>query len=210
MSRARDLANLGDQAGSGFDASDLTTGTLGNTVQDNITRLGTVITGTFNGTIGSSSTQATDRIIKHHAFTAQKNSYINTASSTWLTTGNGWSGTTSSQTSKLIVFATGQNMSYFSSGASFANGGVKLVYHSDAITQGASPSGSDLGSETNSGGYSVSLASGRKDLYLSWTLYITVSVSASTAYNIQVASMKLSGTYFNIEAKTTGFVMEVK
>ena len=42
MSRARDMANLGAQAGSGFDASDLTTGTLGNTVQDNITRLGKV------------------------------------------------------------------------------------------------------------------------------------------------------------------------
>ena len=56
MSRARDMANLGSQAGSGFDASDLTTGTLGNTVQDNITRLGTVTTGTFNGTIGTSAT----------------------------------------------------------------------------------------------------------------------------------------------------------
>ena len=56
MSRARDMANLGAQAGSGFDASDLTTGTLGNTVQDNITRLGTVTTGTFEGTIGSSAT----------------------------------------------------------------------------------------------------------------------------------------------------------
>ena len=50
------MANLGAQAGSGFDASDLTTGTLGNTVQDNITRLGTVTTGTFNGTIGTSAT----------------------------------------------------------------------------------------------------------------------------------------------------------
>ena len=58
MSRARDLANLGDQAGSGFDASDLTTGTLGNTVQDNITRLGNVTTGTFNGGIGSSATDS--------------------------------------------------------------------------------------------------------------------------------------------------------
>tara|TARA_Y100001938_G_scaffold21829_1_gene28105 strand:+ start:4424 stop:5056 length:633 start_codon:yes stop_codon:yes gene_type:complete len=44
------MANLGAQAGSGFDASDITTGTLGNTVQDNITRLGTVTSGTFNGT----------------------------------------------------------------------------------------------------------------------------------------------------------------
>ena len=38
MSRARDMANLGT-SWSGFDASDLTIGTLGNTVQDNITRL---------------------------------------------------------------------------------------------------------------------------------------------------------------------------
>ena len=51
MSRARDLANLGD-----INASDITTGTLGNTVQDNITRLGTVTTGTMNNTIGSSAT----------------------------------------------------------------------------------------------------------------------------------------------------------
>ena len=65
MSRARDLANLGDQAGSGFDASDLTTGTLGNTVQDNITRLGTVTTGTLShgttlqGYVDSSNTGVT-------------------------------------------------------------------------------------------------------------------------------------------------------
>ncbi len=50
------MANLGAQAGSGFDASDLTTGTLGNTVQDNITRLGTVTTGTFEGSLNTSTT----------------------------------------------------------------------------------------------------------------------------------------------------------
>ena len=50
------MANLGSQAGSGLDASDITTGTLGNTVQDNITRLGAVTTGTMNNTIGSSAT----------------------------------------------------------------------------------------------------------------------------------------------------------
>ena len=65
MSRARDMANLGTQAGSGFDASDLTTGTLGNTVQDNITRLGTVTTGTLShgttlqGYVDSSNTGVT-------------------------------------------------------------------------------------------------------------------------------------------------------
>ncbi len=81
MSRARDLANLGD-----INASDITTGTfssslipnlagdkitsgtLSNTVQDNITRLGTVTTGTFNGTLGAgmvvnvASHSATDSI----------------------------------------------------------------------------------------------------------------------------------------------------
>jgi len=50
------MANLGAQAGSGLDASDITTGTLGNTVQDNITRLGAVTTGTFSGTLSSSAT----------------------------------------------------------------------------------------------------------------------------------------------------------
>ena len=57
MSRARDMANLGAQAGSGLDASDITTGTLGNTVQDNITRLGTVTAGQFDGIVGDAHTQ---------------------------------------------------------------------------------------------------------------------------------------------------------
>lgn len=70
MSRARDMANLGAQAGSGLDASDITTGTLGNTVQDNITRLGTVTTGTMNNTIGSSATFPAGHVlqVKHGFF----------------------------------------------------------------------------------------------------------------------------------------------
>ena len=67
MSRARDMANLGTQAGSGFDASDLTSGTLGNTVQDNITRLGAVTTGTMNNTIGSSATFPSDTVLQYVA-----------------------------------------------------------------------------------------------------------------------------------------------
>ena len=65
------MANLGTQAGSGLDASDITTGTLGNTVQDNITRLGTVTTGTMNNTIGSSATfptKVTDRTAWYKMF----------------------------------------------------------------------------------------------------------------------------------------------
>jgi hypothetical protein len=67
------MANLGAQAGSGFDASDLTTGTLGNTVQDNITRLGNVTTGTMNNTIGSSATFPAHHIIQidQNNFTSQ-------------------------------------------------------------------------------------------------------------------------------------------
>lgn len=83
MSRARDMANLGAQAGSGLDASDITTGTLGNTVQDNITRLGVVTTGTFNGTIGTSATHQNnhtivDKFIKYKFTT--NNVYPNTGS----------------------------------------------------------------------------------------------------------------------------------
>ena len=58
------MANLGVQAGSGFDASDLTTGTLGNTVQDNITRLGTVTTGTMKNTIHSDTTFPAGHILQ--------------------------------------------------------------------------------------------------------------------------------------------------
>ena len=58
------MANLGAQAGSGLDASDITTGTLGNTVQDNITRLGTVTTGTMKNTIHSDSTFPTGHVIQ--------------------------------------------------------------------------------------------------------------------------------------------------
>ena len=50
---------------------------------------------------------------------------------------------------------------------------------------GAAPSGSDLGSEVVTGGYTTGI-SGRKDLSLSFTLYVTVSVSASTTYHYKL------------------------
>ena len=49
---------------SGVDAGHLTTGTLGNTVQDNITRLGVVTTGTMKNTIHSDATFPAGHIIQ--------------------------------------------------------------------------------------------------------------------------------------------------
>ena len=131
--------------------------------------------------------------------------------STYKTSGNGWSGTTTSQTSKLIVFATGGGFGHWDTGygSTLPKGSFKLVYHSDDSTQGAAPSGSDLGSEVVTGGYTTGI-SGRKDLSLSFTLYVTVSVSASTTYHIQVAIKNHSGHYHYMNNNCTGFVLEVK
>ena len=167
--------------------------------------LGTVT----SGTIGSSVVFPSGHIIAHHEFTAQNNNYTNWDGAL-KTTGNGWSGTTGSQTSKLLAYATGNTMAYAAAGDSLANGQVYLYFHSDATTSGVTPSGSFLDTTTNAGGYTVGLASGRKDLYLSWSLCTTVDVSPNTAYSIQVVLYKHSGNYFNLEARCTGFVQEVK
>jgi len=70
------MANLGVQAGSGFDASDITTGTLGNTVQDNITRLGTVTTGTLKNTIHSDATFPSKMVVKTENVTSTTQSAV--------------------------------------------------------------------------------------------------------------------------------------
>ena len=105
MSRARDMANLGAQAGSGLDASDITTGTLGNTVQDNITRLGTVTTGTFNGTIGGTTVYPSGSIRQIRMNTAESaksatNSAVVNIFSESITTG--------SQNSKVLITFSGR------------------------------------------------------------------------------------------------------
>lgn len=108
MSRARDMANLGVQAGSGLDASDITTGTLGNTVQDNITRLGTVTTGTMNNTIGSSATFPFDgttdagRVIQvKYIDSEETNTLDNTYTVRWF-----YSITLKSGNSKILIIHT--------------------------------------------------------------------------------------------------------
>lgn len=108
MSRARDMANLGAQAGSGLDASDITTGTLGNTVQDNITRLGAVTTGTMNNTIGTSATFPYDgttdagRVIQVKYLTSREsNGLVGTYTVAW-----NYSLTLKSSTSRIMVLHT--------------------------------------------------------------------------------------------------------
>lgn len=170
--------------------------------------LGSAVTGNPNINLDN-ATFPVRTIIAHHEFTTQYQTYTN-YDNAWRTTGNGWSGTTSTNTSKLLVFSTGQTMAYYNTGAALPNGMIGLHYHSNSTTKGATPSGSALGSETNAGGYTESLASGRKDLYLSWTICTTVDVSPNTQYHIQVATKNSSGFYFNMEGKTTGYVQEVK
>ena len=99
------MANLGAQAGSGLDASDITTGTLGNTVQDNITRLGTVTTGTFNGTIGGTTVYPSGSIRQIRMNTAESaksatNSAVVNIFSESITTG--------SQNSKVLITFSGR------------------------------------------------------------------------------------------------------
>jgi hypothetical protein len=209
MSRARDMANLGAQAGSGLDASDITTGTLGNTVQDNITRLGTVTTGTFSGTIGDSSTQASNRIIKYTKFTEENNNYANLTTDV-KTTGNGITFTTTSQTSKVIIVCSGRFFAYQSASVNLANGYASLYFHSDDSSNAATPSGSIIGNDFYMGGYITAGTSARKDLYLPCCLVAEASVSASTAYHIQLCVRKSSGYYFAVDGTCQGYVMEVK
>ena len=190
----------------------LEAGRLMNDFQSSLTgmtgELGSVVTGSPNLNLGNSIFPF-GYIIKHHEFTSQYQSYTNT-NNAWLTTGNGWSGTTSTNTSKLIVFSRGTGMAYQSTGANLGNGQVALYYHTDSTTKGATPSGSTLGSTTTSGGHTIGLASGRKDLYLSWTLYTTVEVLPNTTYHIQVATYRHTGNYWNMESNTTGYVQEVR
>ena len=125
MSRARDLANLGD----GITASDvpnlagdkITSGTLSNTVQDNITRLGIVTTGTMKNTIHSDTTFPAGHIIQ-----------IKFDTSATQSSGNGWqtaisnSITMSSDSNKLLCIAT-ISVQVGSTSNTVNYGGIKLV-----------------------------------------------------------------------------------
>ena len=105
MSRARDLANLGD----GVSGSDITTGTLGNTVQDNITRLGTVTTGTMKNTIHSDTTFPAGHVIRFQTVLNETSSALITSDTTQAF-GSGLTISTPESGSKIIVWAIGGNV----------------------------------------------------------------------------------------------------
>ena len=122
MSRARDLANLGD-----INASDLTTGTLGNTVQDNITRLGTVTTGTLShgttlqGYVDSSNTGVTfptGHIIQVKEGTYSTENSTNSMNFTTVTTNVTVDITPRTTSSKFLIFV---------STSGYTNGGYSHV-----------------------------------------------------------------------------------
>ena len=214
MSRARDIANYGD----GIDTSSITSGTFADAriAQSNVTQhesaidaLGTVASGTFNGTIGDSSTQASNRIIKYTKFTEENNNYANLTTDI-KTTGNGVSFTTTSQTSKVIIVCSGRFFAYQSGSINLGNGHAALYFHSNANANAATPSGSLIGNEYYMGGYITAGTSARKDLYLPCCLVAEASVSASTAYHIQLCVRKNSGYYFAVDGTCQGYVMEVK
>ena len=140
MSRARDLANLGD-----INASDLTTGTLGNTVQDNITRLGTVTTGTMNNTIGSSATfpdgMVTNTIVRKFIL-GTNTSYGNSTTDTKIfSRQSDSSAVVSSFTAKqgytylinMVYYGIGERVSSTTSGRSFT---IRMYYGTDSRQQG--------------------------------------------------------------------------
>ncbi len=145
MSRARDMANLGAQAGSGFDASDLTTGTLGNTVQDNITRLGTVTTGTMNNTIGSSATfpdgMVTNTIVRKYVLGTNTSYGNSTADHKIFSRQSDSSATVSSFTAKqgytylinMVYYGIGERSSGTTSGRSFT---TRMYYGTASRSQG--------------------------------------------------------------------------
>ena len=197
MSRARDIADFN----ASLFADDEISG-------DKVSG-GTIGAGTFNGTIGDNSTQASNRIIKYTKFTEENNNYSNTGT-TAKTTGNGVSLTTTSQTSKVIIVCSARFFAYEDSDINFANGYASLYFHSNANANAQTPSGSSIGNEYYMGGLVTAGTSARKDLYIPCCLVAEASVSASTAYHIQLCVRKNSGFYFAVDGTCQGYVMEVK
>ena len=222
MSRSRDIASSGvtspalalkaPLASPDFSGTVDLTGTTVSLDDDEISgdkvSGGTIGAGTFSGSL-TGATFPTGMPIEYTEWTAQKNTY-QTASASFVTTGNGITFTTNAQTSKAVVVCKGQLMCYHSAGHP-SRGQVAFYFHSNSTTAGETPSGSIIDTVVQVGGYSTDAElDSRNDMYMAFALISTISVSASTEYIIQLCELKGNGTYVNLEAFTTGYVMEIK
>ena len=135
-------------------------------------------------------------------------SHYQVTSSTYVTTGIGFSLLTGSNTTKLYLMWSGKAMLYDAAGGQLT-GNYKLVHHSDSTTSGATPSGSDITEQHELGQFNPSYDSGRHDLYVSFSFNTTMVVTPSTQYHCQFASkMMASMNYFHWQNDNGGFLIE--
>lgn len=188
MSRARDMANLGDQAGSGLDASDLTTGTLGNTVQDNITRLGTVTT----GTIGSGVTFPSGIVTNVLPFWTTGNEYSNTGTTLKaMVTSNSFSAISG----KKYYIITSFNVWPYKTSADANNWLTEwhLYTGTTSRTEGTTTftGDTDQGKKRIGGYFSANTTAGL-NTYRSVTLQGSLTAASTTTYYFHIVSKGLS------------------
>jgi len=129
-------------------------------------------------------------------------------STTYVTTGIGFSLVTGPHTNKLYIMWSGKAMLYDAAGGQL-NGGFKLVHHSDSTTAGAAPSGADITENHELGQYNPNYDSGRHDLYVSFSLNTTMAVTPNTQYHCQLAGKLAAGmNYFHWQNDNGGFLIE--
>lgn len=132
----------------------------------------------------------------------------NCTSTTFVTTGIGFSLVTGSNTTKLYIMFSGKSMLYDAGGGQLT-GTYKLVNHSDSTTSGASPSGTDVSEQMELGQYNPSYDSGRHDLYVSFSFNTTMVVTPNTQYHCQFAAkMAAAMNYFHFHNDNGGFLIE--
>ena len=146
MTRARDMANLGSQAGSGLDASDITSGVLpsGVTGGSGLTALGTVATGNLSNT---AIVYPAGHVIQTTNLTqGATETNITGANNNWQDTVVTASITPTYSNSKVVIFSDFVGFSYNQTG----DGGWAFRYKR-AISGGATSYPNDISSHDGAG-----------------------------------------------------------
>tara|TARA_R110000744_G_scaffold186512_1_gene305898 strand:+ start:77 stop:724 length:648 start_codon:yes stop_codon:yes gene_type:complete len=194
-----------DQAGGAVLTTADSGATLGNSTQDNITRLGTVTAGNLSN---SAIVYPAGSVLKIHPFTNQNLNY-NLTSNTVVSTGTGTTFTTLANTTAFVLHCKGSIMYYENSG-NLPSGYTSVYYHSSPSATGQAPTGALIGYSNTQGGNSPAGAStGRWDLYLHYTFLYYVSCSGSTTYTIQVFGNKTADIYYMDFTYGTGIITEL-